>query len=92
MQSEDGYRGGCGGARVVVAIFGCVLLLITRWNPSLVIKGRTGSVSERLIWESVGMVEVTESESESFVAVSSRSVGLGTYLVGKPMVEMNFRR
>ena len=91
MQSGYGYCDGCGGAKVVVSIFGCVLLLVTRWNPSLVIKGRTGSVLERLIWESVGMVELTESESESFVAVSSRSVGLGTYLVGKPMVEMNFR-
>ena len=92
MQSDDGYRGGCGGARVAGTIFGCVLLLVTRWNPSLVIKGRTGSILERFVRESVGMVELTESESESFVAVSSRSVGLGTYLVGKPMVEVNFRR
>ena len=91
MQSEDGYRGGCGGARVAGAIFGCVLLLVTRWNPSLVIKGRTGSISERFVRESVGMVELTESESEPFVAVSSRSVGLGTYLVGKPMMEIHFR-
>ena len=92
MQSEDGYRGGCGGARVAGTIFGCVLLLVTRWNPSLVIKGRTGSISDRFVRESVGMVELTESESETFVAVSSRSVGLGTYLVGKPIVEVNFRR
>ena len=75
---------------MVVAIFGCVLLLVTRWNPSLVISGRTGSILDRFVQESVGMVELTESESETFVAVSSRSVGLGTYLVGKPIVEMNF--
>ena len=43
-----GYWVGYGGVWVCVVIFGCVLLLNTRWNPLLVILGRTGSVLEHL--------------------------------------------
>ena len=64
-----------------VVIFGCVLLLDTRWNPSLVILGRTGSVLERLVWFFVVIVEVTDSESDSPGAVWSGSVNPVEYLV-----------
>ena len=60
-----GCQDGCGGAWVLDVIFGCVLLLDTRSYPSLLLTSRTEPFLDRLSWILVGIVEVTDSESDS---------------------------
>ena len=40
-------------------------LFVTSWNPALSINGPTRSILDGLFWLLVGIVEVTDSESDS---------------------------
>ena len=62
--------------------FGCVLLrYVTKRNPALSVSGPTWSIFDGLFWFLVGMMEVTDSESDSTGEVWSGKVSPGEYLV-----------
>ena len=62
--------------------FGCVLpRYVTRRKPALSVGGPTWSILDGLFRFLVGMVEVTDSESDSTGVVWSGKVSPGEYLV-----------
>ena len=79
--STWGYRNGYGGTGALGLIFDCVLLLVTRWKPVLFVNGPTWSILDGLDWFLVGMVEITDSKSDSTGVVRSAKITLGKMLV-----------